>query len=128
MADKGSRQAGGRWGGDRRCLDRNGWYGPSGARCVSSGEHWQRSRRPSWVSTRQRLAAVAAALGGRGCIIKDGYVVHTWGSQSEDSDWFSSAKPVLSTLLMFAVQEGKVPSVDAPIACSAGSCARKTGR
>jgi hypothetical protein len=29
-----------------------------------------------------RLEAVAAALGGRGCIVKDGYMVHTWGAQS----------------------------------------------
>ena len=54
-----------------------------------------------------RLEAVAAALGGRGCIVKDGYVVHQWGDQAEKSDWLSSAKPVLSTLLMFAIQEGK---------------------
>jgi CubicO group peptidase (beta-lactamase class C family) len=59
------------------------------------------------------LDRLADALGGKGCVIKDGYVVKAWGSQSERSDWFSSAKPVLSTLLMFAIQEGKVASPDA---------------
>lgn len=63
-----------------------------------------------------RLAAVSAALGGRGCIVKDGHVVHAWGDQTEKSDWLSSAKPVLSTLLLFAIQEGKVKSVDTPLA------------
>jgi CubicO group peptidase (beta-lactamase class C family) len=63
-----------------------------------------------------RLDAVAAALGSRGCIVKDGYVVKTWGSQSEKGDWASSAKPVLSTLLMFARKEGKIKSFDQPIA------------
>ncbi len=59
------------------------------------------------------LDRLADALGGSGCVIKDGYIVKAWGSQSERSDWFSSAKPVLSTLLMFAIQEGKVASPDA---------------
>ena len=64
----------------------------------------------------QRLEAVALALRGRGCFVKDGYVVHFWGDQAQKSDWYSSAKPVLSTLLMFAIQEGKIASPDARIA------------
>jgi CubicO group peptidase (beta-lactamase class C family) len=58
---------------------------------------------------------VAKALGSRGCAIKDGYIVKAWGSQGEVSDWFSSAKPVLSTLLMFALQEAKIKSFDQPL-------------
>jgi CubicO group peptidase (beta-lactamase class C family) len=42
-------------------------------------------------------------------------VVLAWGSQSEVGDVLSSAKPVLSTLLLFAVAEGKLRSVDTPI-------------
>lgn len=60
--------------------------------------------------------AVPVALGGRGCIVKDGFVVKAWGDQAEKGDWYSSAKPVLSTLLMFAIQEGKVADADARIA------------
>jgi CubicO group peptidase (beta-lactamase class C family) len=62
---------------------------------------------PAW------LDRLALALGGRGCVIKDGYVVKSWGSQEEVSDWFSSAKPVLSSLLFFAIQEGAVSGPDA---------------
>lgn len=62
-----------------------------------------------------RLDAVATALGSRGCVIKNGYIVKTWGPQDQVGDWFSSAKPVLSTLLMFALQEGKVKSLDQPL-------------
>jgi CubicO group peptidase (beta-lactamase class C family) len=62
-----------------------------------------------------RLDAVAALLGGRGCAIKNGYVVKAWGSQDQKGDWYSSAKPVLSTLLMFALLEGKVKSFDQPL-------------
>ena len=62
-----------------------------------------------------KLDKIAEELGGRGCVIKDGYVVKAWGSQSEVGDWFSSAKPVLSTLLMFAITEGKAKGADQPI-------------
>jgi len=62
------------------------------------------------------LDELAQRLGGRGCVIKDGYVVKSWGNESEKGDWFSSAKPVLSTLLFFAIHEGLVKSVDQPIA------------
>lgn len=63
-----------------------------------------------------KLDALVQTLGGRGCVIKDGYVVKSWGDQAELGDWFSSAKPVLSTLLFFAIHEGLVKSVDQPIA------------
>ena len=62
------------------------------------------------------LAAVREELGGRGCIIKDGAVVCAWGDLSERSDWMSSAKPVISTLLLFALHEGVIERVDQPIA------------
>jgi CubicO group peptidase (beta-lactamase class C family) len=58
------------------------------------------------------LDDLALQLGGRGCVIKNGYVVKTWGDQAQLGDWFSSAKPVLSTMLFFAIEEGLVKSVD----------------
>ncbi|HEY1599300.1 MAG TPA: serine hydrolase [Pirellulales bacterium] len=88
----------------------------SGAETVFPAEHWQTKAPAELGLSAALLDEVATALGSRGCVIKDGYVVKTWGSQSEKSDVFSSAKPVLSTLLFFAIQEGKVRSVDQPIA------------
>ena len=88
----------------------------SAADVVFPGVSWQ-SKQPHELGLDDtRLEAVAAALGSRGCAIKDGYVVKTWGSQDQVGDLFSSAKPVLSTLLMFAVQEGKVKGFDQPVA------------
>lgn len=63
-----------------------------------------------------RLDKISELLQGRGCVIKSGYVVKSWGSQSERRDWASSAKPVLSTLLMFAIAEGKVADANALVA------------
>lgn len=48
-------------------------------------------------------------------MVKNGYVVLTWGDWSKKGDWLSSAKPVLSTLLFFAIHQGKAKSVDQPI-------------
>ncbi|MFO1008274.1 MAG: DUF5060 domain-containing protein [Planctomycetaceae bacterium] len=62
-----------------------------------------------------KLDELAKNLGGRGCVIRYGHVVKSWGDQAEVGDWFSSAKPVLSTMLFFALQEGRVKSVDQPL-------------
>ena len=80
------------------------------------GEHWKTKTPAEIGMDGPALEALAANLGGRGCVVKDGYVVMAWGDQAERSDWMSSAKPVLSTLLFFAVEEGLVTSVDQPIA------------
>ncbi|MCK5610408.1 hypothetical protein KAR91_51520, partial [Candidatus Pacearchaeota archaeon] len=51
-------------------------------------------------------------LGGRGSIVRHGYMVQTWGDQAFNHEWKSSSKPVFSTMLFFAIKEGKVASVD----------------
>ena len=89
---------------------------PAHAEQIFPGSEWA-TRTPEELGMDAALLnAIAADLGGRGCVVKDGYVVKTWGDQAERSDWLSSAKPVLSTLLFFALKEGKVQSVDQPIA------------
>ncbi len=62
-----------------------------------------------------KLDEIAQRLRGRGCVIYKGYVVKTWGDQAEKGDWMSSSKPVISTMLFFAIQEGKIQSVNTPI-------------
>jgi CubicO group peptidase (beta-lactamase class C family) len=85
-------------------------------RIVFPTKSWERRSADSLGLDRAKLDRLAEELGGRGCIIKNGYIITSWGSQSQVGDWFSSAKPVLSTLLMFAIQEGKVKSPDQSIA------------
>lgn len=82
---------------------------------VFPGAHWEARPPESLGLDGERLAALARELGGRGCVVKDGYVAHAWGDQAERSDWLSSAKPVLSTLLFFALQEGLVQRMDQPL-------------
>jgi CubicO group peptidase (beta-lactamase class C family) len=76
---------------------------------------WQ-TRTPEQVGLdRQKVDAIAGLLGGRGCIVRNGYVVKSWADQSQKGGWMSSSKPVISTLLFFALQEGKLDSVHTPI-------------
>jgi CubicO group peptidase (beta-lactamase class C family) len=83
---------------------------------VFPAAHWQQ-REPSTLGLDgQKLDELAALLGGRGCVIKDGWVIKSWGSQSQRGNWASSSKPVLSTLLFFAIDEGKLAGVDARVA------------
>jgi CubicO group peptidase (beta-lactamase class C family) len=43
-------------------------------------------------------------------------MVHTWGDPARSGDIASAVKPVISTLLLVAVAEGRLPGVDAPVA------------
>ena len=83
---------------------------------VFPGVEWTTKSPQELGLVEARWDEVAQRLGSRGCAIKNGYVIKTWGAQDERSDWFSSAKPVLSTLLMFAAKEGKVASFDQRVA------------
>jgi len=89
--------------------------GRAGCKRVFPGAQWEQRSPAQLGLAPELLDEVAGMLGGRGCIVKDGYVVKTWGDQAERGDWFSSAKPVLSTLLFFALKEGRAKSVDQPI-------------
>lgn len=91
------------------------WLAAEPAR-VFPGASWETRDAAALGMDAAKLDQLAAALGGRGCVVRDGYVVKAWGPQEQRGDWLSSAKPVLSTLLFFAIQEGKVRSVDARIA------------
>jgi CubicO group peptidase (beta-lactamase class C family) len=81
---------------------------------VFPGKTWQ-TKTPQQVGLiASKLDAFAKAVGGDGVVIRNGYLVKSWG-KGRRGDWASSAKPVISTLLLFAVQEGKLKSVDEPV-------------
>ena len=54
-------------------------------------------------STLQQLATQVA---GSGVVIRDGYLVYSWGSPTYSADWASASKPILSTLLFIAADRG----------------------
>lgn len=80
---------------------------------VFPGEHWEVRTSAQVGLDSAKLDEFAKAVGGPGCIIRDGYMIYSWGDIASKLDWASAMKPVMSTMLLFAVHEGKLPSVDA---------------
>jgi CubicO group peptidase (beta-lactamase class C family) len=58
------------------------------------------------------LDALRDLVKGRGCVVRRGCLAYTWGDVSASDDIASAAKPFISTLMLMAVQEGKLQSVD----------------
>jgi len=77
---------------------------------------WEQ-RAPETVGlSADKLRALAELVGGRGCVVRHGYLVYTWGDPAQSGDIASAVKPVISTLLLLAVQQGKLKGVDARVA------------
>lgn len=58
-----------------------------------------------------KLAALRDYVGGRGCVVRHGYLVYQWGDISRRADVASAAKPFYSFLLFKALEDGKIPSL-----------------
>jgi len=52
--------------------------------------------------SQEKLDALRDLVGGRGCVVRHGFMVYSWGDQSKSSDVASVMKPVISTLLLMA--------------------------
>src|SRR5262249_28697274 len=77
---------------------------------------WERRDPESVGLTTDKLKELADLVGGSGCVARDGYLVYTWGDPTKSGDIASAVKPIISTLLLLAVQQGKIKSVDAKVA------------
>lgn len=76
------------------------------------GVNWE-MRTPAAVGLDiAKLDAIQNYLGGRGCVVRNGYLVYTWGDVTMRGDVASAAKPWYSTLLFKAVEEGLITNLD----------------
>jgi len=79
---------------------------------VYPGTHWE-TRRPEEVGlARARLDAMRELIGGRGCVVRHGYLVYTWGDVGKRADVASACKPWYTHFLLKAVEDGRIPSLD----------------
>ena len=62
------------------------------------------------------LAVFRAAVGGRGCVVRHGIMAYTWGDPAKRGEVASAVKPVLGHFLLKAVEEGRLASLDTPVA------------
>ncbi|MFQ6131682.1 MAG: hypothetical protein ACE5R4_06575 [Armatimonadota bacterium] len=92
-----------------------GAMAPSAQEAVYPGPTWE-TKTPGEVGMDVgRLAALARNVGGRGCVVRYGYMVYTWGDASKRADVASACKPWYSHFLFEAVEEGKIASLDDPV-------------
>ena len=79
---------------------------------VYPGTHWE-TRRPEEVGlARAGLDAMRELIGGRGCVVRHGYLVYTWGDVGKRADVASACKPWYTHFLLKAVEDGRIPSLD----------------
>jgi CubicO group peptidase (beta-lactamase class C family) len=82
---------------------------------VFPGKVWEMREAAQVALADSHLDAFINNVHGDGCIVKDGYLIRAWGNFTASGEWASASKPVLGTLLMMAVAEGRLPDVDAPV-------------
>jgi len=76
------------------------------------GKEWGTVTPESAGMDRAKLDQMHDYVGGRGCVVRHGKVVYTWGDQSKREDVASACKPVFAHFLFQALAEGKIPSLD----------------
>jgi len=62
------------------------------------------------------LAEAAAFAKGRGCVVRGGYMVFTWGDFSSRGDVASACKPVIGHMTFKAVELGRLATLDTLVA------------
>lgn len=77
---------------------------------------WERCDPEQAGLSQTQLQQLQTLVGGRGCVVRGGRMAWSWGDVSRSGDVASAFKPLLSTLLLIAIQEDKVASVDARVA------------
>ena len=83
---------------------------------VYPGKTWD-VRSPQAVGLDEaKLRAFSAFVGGRGCVVRNGYMAYTWGDATKRGDVASACKPWFAHFLFKAIEDGKVPSLDEKIA------------
>ena len=63
----------------------------------------------------ERLHAFAEGVAGDGVVVRHGAVAFTWGTPEKSLDIGSASKAFYSFLVLKAVEEGRIPSLDQPV-------------
>lgn len=84
-------------------------------RPVYPAAEWEKRAPDQLGLSAEKLKALAQLAGGNGCVVRHGYLAFSWGNPASSEDIASAVKPVISTLLLLAVQNRKLASVDAKV-------------
>ena len=86
------------------------------AKAVFPGREWESLPPEQLGLSAEKLDALRDLVGGRGCVVRHGRMAYAWGDQRKSGDVASAMKPVISTLMLMAVAEGKIDGVDERVA------------
>ncbi len=79
---------------------------------VFPGKTWQEKSPDEVGMDAAKLKAFSQFVGGRGCVVRHGYLVYSWGDVSRRADVASAAKPFYAHFLLKALEDGKIDSLD----------------
>lgn len=79
---------------------------------VYPGKDWLRKTPKQVGLDAKKLRAFSKFVGGRGCVVRHGYLVYTWGDATKRGDVASAAKPIYSFFLFLALKMGLIPDLD----------------
>lgn len=82
---------------------------------IVPGAAWEERTPEAAGLVKGKLDALRDLAGGRGCVVRGGTLVYSWGDVAKSADVASAVKPLISTLLLIAAHEGKLESVDARV-------------
>jgi CubicO group peptidase (beta-lactamase class C family) len=82
---------------------------------VYPGREWAAKTPVEVGLSGEGLTAFSESVGGFGCVVRQGYMVYSWGDPSRRMDVASAAKPVYAHLLFKAVEDGRIPDVNQPV-------------
>jgi len=83
---------------------------------VFPGETWATQSPEEADLDPAALDAVRDYCQGRGCVVRHGYLVYTWGDAAEAGDVASAVKPWFAHFLFRAIETGKLKSLDTRVA------------
>jgi hypothetical protein len=83
---------------------------------VYPGADWSTCTPEAAGLSQVKLQQLSQLIGGRGCVVRHGRLVYQWGDSSQCGDIASAVKPIISALLLLALQQKKIASVDALVA------------
>lgn len=76
------------------------------------GDAWERKAPKEVGLNVDQLNAFSKYVGGRGCVVRRGYLVYSWGNIAQRADVASAAKPFYAHFLWKAIEDGRIKSVD----------------
>ena len=82
---------------------------------VFPGKTWATKAPADAGMDAKALKAFSHLVGGRGCVVRHGCLVYTWGDATRRGDVASACKPWFSHFLFKAIEDGKLDSVDEKI-------------